>query len=1025
MEEGGGGEHSPNVDRPRVLFTTHEDKAESPPSMKEDKGTMGSNSHSCASSPLLDTAPLPNDDDALCPYCGQHFRKPRVLDCLHSMCEDCIIAQLDGRRDGDSTRTGANAVATDFELEQNSVHLRPTPPGVIRCPICRQESRVGNDVRFVNHLVLDFVRIHEAESANASGGVRACRACKSEQPAMAVCKQCASDLCKNCVQAHRDMKLFDGHTVLTYSEVAENELELPHEPVMCISHPTVPYTTLCTSCETLVCAQCQPEHADSRHHNIVQVDERVGQLIVTELRDIAAHADAKAKATESACGCIPERQRLLADQYEAAHSQIEEAFADYQHILEEAKQRLLSELEKVRDEQDSQLNNLSHRISLTAVRIADALAFTERLLAKGSAFELLASRKKVRQQLTSLAHSIPDMSSTVELSFSRASHAQFAKHLNAIVGNVSCRLVAEAVKDDSLLASTRSFDLSSLRQLSMTRAFPSDPSLTQATSSGTPTTRTTPSIGNTQTSAFSTYSSGPGTIGMERRQKSTSLSAHNSVADFSDGWPPSSIPPEPPSPSPPSDFTPMRGIATSESSFYNWPPSSNPPPVTDSRPGTHAVLPQPTPSNTVPSSIHAMNAQHMSAAMNSILGMQKPNSLWMAQQAAAAVAAAGQLPNAFAMPVRHRTATSIFDPLVDPSALRLALNSLGAGVVDAASLAALQSALPQIPPPLSRQSQCGTPSEQIAASAVGLLNDRQFLGLPRGVVPKNIVGASDLILRWHIGGIGVGPGQFNSPHGFCLGCDDEILVADTNNHRIQILSKQGKMVMQFGIAGTDDGHLFYPKKVVALRPRASLPDGGYIVVDKGDNKARLQLFSKVGEFIHKIVASYIEYVSALTVNDAGHVVVFNSTSAMFVLDVDQGPIAKILKWADCGKMLCEASDVSVFEGLYYVTDYKQHCVVVLTIDGDLVRRFGAFEHTPYPIGVDVSKTGDVLVADSHGNHFHILVCSKTGQRLQDFECTQLKVSRCVGLRITSEGNIVSISKHNHNVLMFNTLYLNH
>lgn len=73
---------------------------------------------------------------------------------------------------------------------------------------------------------------------------------------------------------------------------------------------------------------------------------------------------------------------------------------------------------------------------------------------------------------------------------------------------------------------------------------------------------------------------------------------------------------------------------------------------------------------------------------------------------------------------------------------------------------------------------------------------------------------------------------------------------------LQILSKQGKMVMQFGIAGTDDGHLFYPKKVVALRPRASLPDGGYIVVDKGDNKARLQLFSKVGEFIHKIGAVF-------------------------------------------------------------------------------------------------------------------------------------------------------------------------
>lgn len=76
-----------------------------------------------------------------------------------------------------------------------------------------QESHVGNDVRFVNHLLLDFVRLHEVDGVSAVKGARTCRACKSEQLAMAVCKQCASDLCKNCYQAHRDMKLFDGHTV--------------------------------------------------------------------------------------------------------------------------------------------------------------------------------------------------------------------------------------------------------------------------------------------------------------------------------------------------------------------------------------------------------------------------------------------------------------------------------------------------------------------------------------------------------------------------------------------------------------------------------------------------------------------------------------------------------------------------------------------------------------------------------------------------------------------------------------------
>ena len=33
-----------------------------------------------------------------------------------------------------------------------------------------------------------------------------------------------------------------------------------------------------------------------------------------------------------------------------------------------------------------------------------------------------------------------------------------------------------------------------------------------------------------------------------------------------------------------------------------------------------------------------------------------------------------------------------------------------------------------------------------------------------------------------------GKGQFNSPHGFCLGLEEEIIVADTNNHRIQVLA---------------------------------------------------------------------------------------------------------------------------------------------------------------------------------------------------------------------------------------------
>ena len=93
----------------------------------------------------------PDDSGSNCPYCRKGFRKPRVLDCLHSMCEDCVIAQLDGRED-------PSKHCRNLHIETDSNDIRPTPPGVIkwvlhenkysilhshrdltfRCPLCGQ-----------------------------------------------------------------------------------------------------------------------------------------------------------------------------------------------------------------------------------------------------------------------------------------------------------------------------------------------------------------------------------------------------------------------------------------------------------------------------------------------------------------------------------------------------------------------------------------------------------------------------------------------------------------------------------------------------------------------------------------------------------------------------------------------------------------------------------------------------------------------------------------------------------------------
>jgi len=64
-----------------------------------------------------------------------------------------------------------------------------------------------------------------------------------------------------------------------------------------------------------------------------------------------------------------------------------------------------------------------------------------------------------------------------------------------------------------------------------------------------------------------------------------------------------------------------------------------------------------------------------------------------------------------------------------------------------------------------------------------------------------------------------------------------------------------------------------------------------------------------------------------------------------------------------------------------------------------------------------------LIGDSHGNKFHVVVFSNDGTLLGEFECPHVKVSRCCGLKITSEGYVVTLAKNNHHVLVLNTLYI--
>ena len=96
------------------------------------------------------------------------------------------------------------------------------------------------------------------------------------------------------------------------------------------------------------------------------------------------------------------------------------------------------------------------------------------------------------------------------------------------------------------------------------------------------------------------------------------------------------------------------------------------------------------------------------------------------------------------------------------------------------------------------------------------------------------------------GSSGSGDGEFNDALGIAVSPNGELFVADEENHRVQVLDRNGTYKRKFGSQGSAPGQLSYPKDLVCL------PDGTLVV---GDN-SYLHYFQPDGTFIKRTNTSY-------------------------------------------------------------------------------------------------------------------------------------------------------------------------
>ena len=330
------------------------------------------------------------EDQLTCAVCLDAFKEPKLLQCFHVFCKDCL-QQL---------------VVQDQKGQLS-----------LRCPNCRQSTILPPTATDVSSLQSAFHIHHLLEIQDALEKLKQpnkvkCDRCKTPRLATSYCRDCGQFICHICSTVHNDWDTFAKHEVVALEQLESKVTELDalkKVTLYCSLHQGKELELYCETCEELIChnctvsKHCRPEH---KYDLVTDTFEKHKSDITTSLQPVDRQLDAYGKAKEH----VRLRSVELDNQEAAVEASIRQEAQHLHKVIEERTAELIGRLHQLTKTKKKNLAAQNDELETAETKLASCQSFVRDSLRTGSQGEVMKIKATVTKQVKEMTSNFkPDM----------------------------------------------------------------------------------------------------------------------------------------------------------------------------------------------------------------------------------------------------------------------------------------------------------------------------------------------------------------------------------------------------------------------------------------------------------------------------------------------------------------------------------------------------------------------------------------------------------------------------------------